>query len=294
MDFGYIKAYRTLERDKVVGMQTGYFGPFVALLMRASGSDGYQGLQRGQVRISRRTLAKDWGVTERFVRTFLSRLIANDMLIVSTQNATQNGVKNDPINAPKRGREATVYTIVNYAKYQDPSENPTHTSTREVTQNGVKTDPPKRNGKKDKNIEPSVLCDQQLDIEDSIAEKTGTVAQATKDTEVPKTLLDRWNSVVGFQKAPHLTPARRSAIKARIRDAGGVEGVIDLIDHLAKQDWATGRKKNPKTGKPYNARFDTFFKPEHFIRHLETAQAEKAKVEAYRKSTTIREEDLGT
>jgi hypothetical protein len=68
----------------------------------------------------------------------------------------------------------------------------------------------------------------------------------------------------GWPKAQTISPARRTAVRARIKDAGGMEGWGIAISKCEASSFLTGR-----TDRPFTASFDFIIKQENFTKIME-------------------------
>lgn len=274
MPRGYIVVSRCLRDHKLVGIRSGNTGFWLDILLRSAGLDGYQGLKRGEVRLSLRVLAKDWGVSVKVVRNFLAKL--------QEQNMLQKGAH----PSPKKGtHEGTVYVVVNYEKYQenpgDRAQPGAHPSPKKGTQRNTV-----ENTLKEKDLTVFVAEPAQVDLEEAIA--TREVSDAQK-------VVNLWNDLAskhGLTQVKVLNDARRKSINARIKDAGGLDGVKDVIDYIGSNPVLLGKQKFGD-GRTWKADFEYLVRPTKFVANLEKAQAEKAKAVPVRKITAINPDDLG-
>lgn len=277
MPRGYIVVSRCLLDHPVVGIASGHTGHWIDLLTRAAGVEGYKGLRRGEVRIALRTLAADWGVSQKVVRNFIAKLQAQNMLQKGAQNTAEKGAK--------RGRSATVYVIVNYDKYQDAPEKGAHEGAQKIAKKGAPKIQ-KLNTLEKKDLTVFVPEPVQVDLEEAIA--TREISDAQK-------VVNLWNDLAskhGLTKARGMNETRRKSINARIKDAGGLDGVKDVIDYISTQPVLLGKQKF-SDGRTWKADFEYLVRPTKFLANWEKAQAEKAKA-ASRPVRVIRPEDLGT
>lgn len=113
MDRGYIKVWRKIQ-DWEWYKDTQTFGFFVYLMMEANYKDSrYMGFEipRGALVCGRKRLSEDLGLSERTVRTLLTRLKSTNEITIKTTS-----------------RFSIVY-IANYNKYQDKTTNETTIKT---------------------------------------------------------------------------------------------------------------------------------------------------------------------
>lgn len=263
MPRGYVIVSRCLLDHPVVGIRSGHTAHWLDLLARAAGVDGYKGLRRGELQISRRTLASDWGVSEKVVRNFLVKLQEQNMLQKGAQKVSEKG--------PKTGRDATVYAVVNFDKYQDAPEERAHEGAQKVAKKG----PPKiQKGNTVKENRPSVFVDSAVDPDQKQIDLEEAISAAKTDAEK---VADLWNDLAtrtGLAKVTVLSPGRRKAVNARLKDAGGLDGVKQVIDYIATQPVLLGKQKF-SDGRTWKATFDYLVRPEKFAQNLDKARAEQ-------------------
>ena len=185
----------------------------------------------------------------------------------------------------KRGPSAgTVYVVVNYDKYQDNSGVGAHEGAHKTAKKG----PPKIQKikpLKEKDLTVFVAEPVQVDLEEAIA--TREVSDAQK-------VVNLWNDLAnkhGLTQVKVLSDDRRKRINARIKDAGGLDGVKDVIEYIGSSPVLLGKQKFVD-GRTWKADFEYLVRPNKFVANLEKAQAEKARAPAP-KPKVIRPEDLG-
>jgi hypothetical protein len=148
---------------------------------------------RGSVCVSERHISEACGVGYQVVRTAIKRFKTEHM-----------------INAqPTHGK--SMISLCNYEKYQDPKGEANAEVNATLTQRQRNPNAQKEQENKGTRLETTnvVLANAPPAIDE--------VAQAVSD----------YNAVaarVGWSSVQKLTPARRAAIKGRLKDAGGIEG----------------------------------------------------------------------
>lgn len=135
MHRGYIKLWRKIQ-DWEWYDDLSLVGFFVHLVLKANYKDSkYHGVDipRGSLVFGRRTTAKQFKLSERCVRTMLTRLKSTNEVAIKTTH------------------QFSVICIVNYEKFQSET---THQTTHELTSDRPTSDPrvtTSKKGKKDKN-----------------------------------------------------------------------------------------------------------------------------------------------
>lgn len=97
-------------------------------------------------------------------------------------------------------------------------------------------------------------------------EPSGTVIEPSFSDSV-REAVDVYNAEalrVGWPEAQKITDARRSAVRARLADVGGIEGWRFAMERAANSDFLTG-----KTTKPFSATFDWLTKQSNFTKLME-------------------------
>jgi hypothetical protein len=306
MELGYVKLWRSLETHDVVGIKTGYMAPFMSLVMRAAHRDGFRGLSRGEVRISRRTLAQDWGVTERFVRTFIKVLTEERMLKVSVDEAAQNTSKNDPQNVPKRGRKSSVYLVVNYDEYQGTPQEVAHETTHKVAQNTVESGPPTRISKKVQEkvlpltpshgegehpalpmiadadrangVDPATPLQADPQPKIKVAAETKPKRQ-TKPLAAPtgeaRVAVEKWNAIAtakGLDQVTFVNKTVEGHINARLQEVGGIDGWDRVLKIVEQSPFLLGKIPARTPGqKPFRATLSWVTGPQNFAKVMNGA-----------------------
>lgn len=187
-------------------------------------------LQRGQLTHSQRFLAKAWGWDKEKVRRFTT-ILKSEAMIEAVNEAGQ-----------------MIITICNYDKYQDPY------NLREAVNEAVN---------EANNKEP--LKNLKEKKEDSRQPENTVDAPALFDelTEA----LQEWNALADHSNLPKvlkLTDKRRKALKARLKEMGGLDIWGDVLEKISLSPFLTG-----KTGAKWRASFDWLLQPSSFIKVLE-------------------------
>lgn len=170
-----------------------------------------QVIERGQVVIGRAQLAKDTGVSERSIRTFIKRLKSTSEVTVKTTN------------------KYSIITILNYSQYQgqDDSERPAKRPAKRPTNDQQTTT--NKNDKNEKNISISTEADQNQSP-DGLPSLLKKAESRRRD----------WEQVAPGVKLPP------GFLEKAIKTLG--EGrVWHTLDKMSA--WATNKSIDPKTGK---------------------------------------------
>ena len=155
MNEGYIKVFRKMVDWEWIGCPE-MVAMWINLLLRAAHEDtdchGVT-IRRGQLLTSRRILARQTGLSERQVRTCLSRLkTTHEVTIETTEQPTQR---------------ATIITLCRFEDYQDkrpsnrPSERPSNRPTKRP-----QNDPYNKEDKKETSILTNVRIEVKKDSSD--------------------------------------------------------------------------------------------------------------------------------
>lgn len=181
MNTGYIKIWRRLEDSGLLQMPN-TLALFVFLLMRSMHKDckvgtaiGVIELKRGQYISGRSKLASDLNQSEREIRTSLARL--QELQIIDQQTTSRY----------------SIYTIVNYEKYQGSDQQTTSTSTSRRPADDQQTTTKEeckelKNVKNTKNISASALL-ASLGVCESVADDWIAVRKSKK-AAITKTALE--------------------------------------------------------------------------------------------------------
>jgi len=176
-----------------------------------------------------------WGSDKR-VRTFLKTLEKNSMI-----GRTVYGSR----NAPK-----TQVTICNYDEYQTRGRTKDAPKTQDGTHHGRTTDAVKNHTNKVTMEETYVSCAIAPPAIDEIAQGIqhfNATAEAT-----------------GWPKVQKASPARRSALKARIKDVGGLDAWCEAITRASTAPHLTGQNN-----RGWTATFDWLANPTNFTKLME-------------------------
>ena len=177
-----------------------------------------------------------WGSDKR-VRTFLKTLEKEGMI-----GRTTLGAK----NAPK-----TQISICNYEEYQTRGRTKDAPKTQDETHHGRTTDAVKKQGNKVTKEETTnvVLSEQPPAIDDT--------SQA----------IQHFNAIAATANWPtvqKVTAPRRSALRGRIKDIGGLDNWCEAITRASRSSHLTGNNS-----RGWTADFDWLAKPANFTKLIE-------------------------
>lgn len=195
-------------------------------------------LQRGQLVVSVRFMAKAWGWSKSKVDRFLKRLEKRDTIGTDI------------------GTGINIITICKYDKYQN---NPIHSGTVNSekrdsggTAVGQQWDKPNKGliknaiRVKEENKDSLVICASTSDFLDAVE------------------IYNKAAKRVGWPECQSHSPARKAAFKSRLVECGGMEGWRVAIEKAASSDFLTG-----KTERPFKANFDFIVKSANFNKIME-------------------------
>lgn len=188
-------------------------------------------LERGQLSISTRDFAHKADWSEPKVRRFFKKLENQRMI----RRTTETGVN--------------VITICNYEKYQgydsDSDAGPTH----QATQDRRTTDAQNKNSK---NLKKDIIRSPNGDP--SVSDELETVKSAWNEMARPN----------GLTTIRDITDARKSKLRQRIRDAGGLEPFLDAIRTIPQSSFLIG-----DDGRGWKADFDFVLQASKFTKLIE-------------------------
>jgi len=243
---------------------------WIDLLWRASHADGYNGLPRGGFRGSRRSLAKDWGISEKTARVFLQNLVKCGMLTLGAQSEAEKG--------PRKGQtRGQIYVVVNYDKYQSVDADWAQDEAQEKAHKVAEKGPPRSNYKKelkkDSPPTPSLFEDGQIDLEEAIAAKPDKKPKAKPraKTEVKSQVvrqgIEAWDAVAakaGAAPCKFVNKNLEAKVAARIDEVGGLEGWEEAMALVAGSAFLTGKVPGRNGKSPFRATLDWVAGPENF------------------------------
>lgn len=191
-------------------------------------------LERGQLASSIRFMADAWNWQKSTVDRFLKRLENRDMIGTAS------------------GTGVTVITICKYSEYQNA---PSDSGTPKKAKAGQQRDSSGTN--ENKGLIPEARREEDTDVSLQVS-PAGDVSEAVR-------FYNDAASKVGWPSVQKITPTRSRSLKARIADAGGMEGWRFAIERAAQSDFLSGRTAKPWTG----FGFDWLTKAANFTKLME-------------------------
>lgn len=213
-------------------------------------------LQRGQLCVSVRQLAEEWGWSKSAVERFLTRLQTETMI------------------ATEAGHGRTVITICNYEKYQDVAGGDRDGSgTATGTAAGQQRDTKEQGNKGTKDSVEAIASTVEVPIEDEGdevpspegADLFGDPPPPAKPELKPEHVVEVWNELaeeIGRPAVRDLTPERRVLLKARIA-AHSVNDFTEAISRIRASPFLRGERQWS------GVTFDWFIKKSNFLKILE-------------------------
>lgn len=221
-------------------------------------------LSRGQLAASTRDMAVRFGWSESRVRRFLVRL-KNESMIDADSDA---GV--------------TVITLCNYSKYQDERRTTDAPSDAGATQERRTGDAQNKKGRtlrKEEKKERGSYEPLSSAAPTTPAEPEPECDLVSEDDPIPppasppaggdpvQDAFDRYNETAetaGLPRAQVLNATRRAALKARLRECGGIGGWAAALEKLAASRHCTG-----SNDRGWRADLDFLLQPKSFVRLME-------------------------
>lgn len=207
-------------------------------------------LERGQLLLSQRTVAEDFGLGRQQVRRLIDSMVIAGMI---TENSTHSA-----------SRAGTIVTIVNFERYQGDADAtgivtiPLQPKSQPITNPRPTQDQPTREeGKEGK---------EGKEEEGSPSDSSRALAPAAPDDVV--------TAFAAFQQLRHeirpssrsliLTPARRAALSHRLREIGGPAGWADVLCRIRASRFLRG-----ETDRWGGAEIDWVLKPANLTKIIE-------------------------
>jgi len=189
-------------------------------------------VRRGELCVSQLQIMRATGMGRQSLRTFLNVL------------EKTGSIAPQPATRLTKGR--TLITICKYEEYQGPQPR--------TNQAPTKGQPTKEQGnnettRQEKEDTSASLPDLPPDI-DEVAQAISAYNAAADRT--------------GWPKVQKLTPARRTALRSRLTDAGGAIGWEHALEKAEASSFLTGR-----SDRPFTASFDFIAKSENFTKIME-------------------------
>lgn len=231
---------------------------------------------RGQFSTSFRTLADTWSWSTTRVRAFLDRM-ATDALIKTEINTGRLLITlcdydrfqrfAEPENTPENTSQNTQQTRDQHA---------TNTLNNEVTN----LTPLKEEG----GLTPSadaapsdglIPDNRQLDLAEATAQPSlPTLGGATvhRMRDEPQEAFDAWNAMAQEARLPQvtsLTDKRRSALRQRMKEAGGLDGWKFALSRIPSSRFLTGKVPGRDGRKSFRVDLDYMLQPTPFAKLME-------------------------
>lgn len=203
-------------------------------------------LERGQLASSIRFMADAWGWQKSTVARFLERLEKRDM--IGTDSGT--GV--------------TVITVRKYDEYQGAADG---SGTPRKRKAGQQRDSSGTNEKK--GVTPEVSPKEEIASDEAIVGEDADDPPPPSEAEVFKEAIGAFNETaerVGWPKAKAFSKARKSALRGRLKDAGGLDGWRDALAKAEASDFLCGRSGGSR---PFLASFDFLLQASSFAKLME-------------------------
>lgn len=193
-------------------------------------------LQRGQVAGSARFFAEAWRWSKTSVARYLAKLKKRDMI---------------------RTEDGTAVTVITICKYDDYQRPKPVRGTPSGQKAGQTRD---TSGTNDNSMNSS-----GREEPDGSSARAGSGHQI-EPIEAAFTAYNAAAARVGWSQAQKLTVARRSALRARLKDAGGLDGWQAALAKAEASDFLCGRAAR---GDPFLASFDFLVTAAKFTRLME-------------------------
>lgn len=186
-------------------------------------------LDRGQLCASIRFMAEAWIWSKSKVDRYLKRLERLDM--IRTESGTGQ----------------LVLTVCNYDEYQGDRDTSGTVAGHERDSSGTNYKKDERRMKEGEDISLALSAPEEAPLSQAVS------------------IYNEAASAVGWPKVQKLTPARSQALKARLRECGGIEGWRFAMDKGKASDFLCGRTEKPWTG----CGFDWITKQGNFTKLME-------------------------
>lgn len=227
MNDGWIKIYRQFLRwewfDKPEMVQL-----YIYLLLKASSEDkSWHNIEvkRGQVITSISTIERDLGLSPRTIRTCLNRLKTTREVTIEVTN------------------RYSIITICKYADYQNQlAEIDTQNAkpdAKQATRDRQASDKQATTSKEYKNIrnkEYNITTSKEVDSGDTPTIPADAPASTASKSAINfpfKKIKDDWNATcTSYPKLHVLSEARKTKMRNRIEEMGGIEKALPLIHQL--------------------------------------------------------------
>lgn len=186
-------------------------------------------LQRGQLVGAVSWLANRWNWTPKTVRRFLDQL-ENDSMIELVSPGTKEG--------EQKGKQASVITICNYETYQSMMEPEGQAKGQAEGKQGASKGQAEGNIYKEEQRNKGTKEQEREEGEAKplVADATSAPVEALRAFQAYNTLAQR----IGLPLARSLTPQRRKALAARIREHGGYQAFEIALANIERSAFLRG------------------------------------------------------
>ena len=194
-------------------------------------------LKRGQLAHSTRFLSDAWKWSHAKVRRFLDRL------------ETRNMIRREP------GTGVTVISIMKYDTYQNGGQSSGTVAAQQRHSSGTNEKKGERRGK-------------EGEVREGSNEPLSADAAAPVHASEASEAVSAYNAAAeqaGWPKVQRMSPARTRALKARLRECGGIEGWQHALKRAIDSDFLCGR--TPKAWAGFS--FDWMIKAANFTKIME-------------------------
>lgn len=208
-------------------------------------------LQPGQTLAGRAFLAERWNWSEKTVRNWLTRLERELMITLFCEGAKEELKKHGQL----RGHTRNVISICNWSKYQgiEVVQGPDPGPVR--GQSGASQGPQKNKGTiKQDIISPNGEMSADADVPVSDPNSNPRELRALEAFEAYNALAQR----IGLKSCGMLTPGRRKALMARLREYGGADAWQTALANIERSAFLRGQVKD------FQANFDWIIKAANF------------------------------
>lgn len=243
-------------------------------------------LDPGQLMAAHGFLAKRWEWTVDKVRWFLQRLSREAMI---TRYCTMQ-------DTSRRTNQIQIITICNYRRYQ-ATDRGEHQSPRQAEPHPNTKPAPSEHQANTNNLTLKHSNKETIEVKEEAAPLAGERLPALFDPALlpppaerntdALTVLETYNDLaqrVGLPMATGLTPKRRTAINARLREHGGYVAWESILNNIARSAFLQGR--NDRGWRPGG--LDWFLKPDNFVKVLEGAYGNGAHAKEGSTARTMR------
>lgn len=302
---GWIKLFYQFKEWEWYG-DTNMVRLFIHLLLSANYKNTkWRGMEipRGALLTSRAKLADETGLSEREIRTCLSRLKTTNEITIKTTN------------------KFTLITISNYDKYQEQNQESDQLNDQQRDQPKTNKRPASDQQTTSLNIKERKNIRKQEIKTTPLQENEGGTPPSSLGTEAPKAsspskeekkpqdkpkekkqatmpfarIKELWNTLCpSFPKMMVLSEARKNKIRNRVEEMGGIEQALPILEGIFKTMQETPfLKGDNKRG--WKASFDWIFENDkNWVKVFEGNYAPGAKPKDIHPTTTLNTNHNGT